>query len=1363
LVEGLIPTSEFFQVVASNNTIVVRGIPVTFRLVTPAPGQPSNEVFCLNSGCLNGGAGVATVGGADFVAYLVPADNHFDGVYENIQTLTSGSSPGTLRLGRKFDIIDWSGAGHSFVRTGPRSIRVTTDQGAVFDVTTGPVFFEAEDMTVDPSWGVVPHFGGWYYGDPSRGAMLSGNYWAWGGGSGQGEATQTVYINEAGTNRVWVRHFYYTAYRGPFNVAVYQDDTLIGSQDFDVDADDSLTYGQFIWRSFDVPLAQGTAEIVISKIDPIDTSWVTRYVDCVVVSADLDYVPAVMDFADPLYVKVAIGPTQTTPAVIHFWGRHARPQPVDGVLHYYLPGCNIWEDGLHVYEYYTSYQYRPDDPNFLIANEESPWVNLAPLLSYIGQNHLQFYAMQEYNTGLPDSEFTLSLSTTPSDDGLITSFARAGSGSGMFVDLDLLDHDNIKNDLQYSQEARAAAAALPSVPGNRPTKFPVITGNGVSSAYCQPATVNNEIATLTALGMNGRGFEAGYDPAWYNQGFTKLCRGNFDFWRLINNDMSTPDYAAITNAVTTAAQSAISTGKVADIVAWSFMDEPGSMSMESVVTSTNCQAQFPQYLQGLGLDPAFFGASDWSEVTLTTNKSNPKLYYYTARYRCQLLTDFFKLGTTILTNIIPTAPTTANFAEEATFYGNALLRGVDWFEMFDQGALQLGWTEDWLSYTVSYQMCGYRADLLRAACRSAGRSFGMYNIISSPPWDVAAKPVTEIGHGAQAIYHYNYGPSYAGGDANSQNYSLYPALRQVDHVIGAVEDYVVGAVVPPAKVALLYSRPTDIWTMDETYSVFGKDRMGIHLLLRHLGYPVDFLTEEDVADGRLADYSMLICDGSHLEASALSPLVDWLNNGGVLYLSAGSLTYDQFNNPLGFDSQVGIARAPFVYANNPGRERYEFPALPDLKPVTFGADALESVCGYQKVTDTGGVVTVVATFDDDASPATFIKDIGTGKLVFCGFFPGLAYQKQAMIAKIARDEQNPDMVIYGSTEFPAEYRSFFSSLLSLIADTPPVPASHHLVEANRLEATNGSVIALANWTGATLTNTQVSFARGSRGGTPFSIANPLKQVAEQSGTITVTLDFATASDFIVLSQDVLPPVSVVAVTASTGEEDPSPGLFLISRPADETNTAITVEFTLDGTAMNGTDYSNLVGTVELPLGAASADVAVVPVLDNVAEGNETVTLTLSFAAGYLVGTPAAATITIADSAYGVWRLGYFGSEANDPDIGGDTGDPDRDGIPNLNEFAFNLDPTVAGLVGLPTAAIEDGFLTLTYRVNKQAAGWTLTVEVADAPSGTWNSGPSHTAAPVLADDDGLTETHKVRDLTPASASDLRLMRLRVTP
>jgi len=104
-------------------------------------------------------------------------------------------------------------------------------------------------------------------------------------------------------------------------------------------------------------------------------------------------------------------------------------------------------------------------------------------------------------------------------------------------------------------------------------------------------------------------------------------------------------------------------------------------------------------------------------------------------------------------------------------------------------------------------------------------------------------------------------------------------------------------------------------------------------------------------------------------------------------------------------------------------------------------------------------------------------------------------------------------------------------------------------------------------------------------------------------------------------------VSVTAVDATAAESGPDPGTFRFTRTGAVTSS-LTVTYTVTGTAVNGTDYQVIPLTVTFLAGQATADVFVIPTADGVAEGVETVIVTLIDGATYDLGAPATATATV---------------------------------------------------------------------------------------------------------------------------------------
>jgi hypothetical protein len=119
---------------------------------------------------------------------------------------------------------------------------------------------------------------------------------------------------------------------------------------------------------------------------------------------------------------------------------------------------------------------------------------------------------------------------------------------------------------------------------------------------------------------------------------------------------------------------------------------------------------------------------------------------------------------------------------------------------------------------------------------------------------------------------------------------------------------------------------------------------------------------------------------------------------------------------------------------------------------------------------------------------------------------------------------------------------------------------------------------------------------------------------------------------------------------------------------------------------------------------------------------------------------------------------------------GAQGDPDRDGVVNLVEFAFGFDPFEANASSLSIATEYDAltqktFVVSTYRRRVDSGALSYVVEVSDDLA-AWHSGPAYSevvGAPVPTGD-GITESITVRALPAIEDGNGRLfLRLRVQP
>jgi pyrrolidone-carboxylate peptidase len=167
-----------------------------------------------------------------------------------------------------------------------------------------------------------------------------------------------------------------------------------------------------------------------------------------------------------------------------------------------------------------------------------------------------------------------------------------------------------------------------------------------------------------------------------------------------------------------------------------------------------------------------------------------------------------------------------------------------------------------------------------------------------------------------------------------------------------------------------------------------------------------------------------------------------------------------------------------------------------------------------------------------------------------------------------------------------------------------------------------------------LVGTSVTFAAGSNT-TNLTIDQLSDFITEPTETVELTL-LSTAQYISITTNPIIlnilddtPAVSVAATSANIEEDNLTNNGFQFTRTGS-TTTPLTVNYTLGGTATNGTDYQ-LVGTsITFSAGSSTVGLIIDHIDDVLTEGTETVTLTLSANSGYAIATPAPVSINILD-------------------------------------------------------------------------------------------------------------------------------------
>jgi len=177
----------------------------------------------------------------------------------------------------------------------------------------------------------------------------------------------------------------------------------------------------------------------------------------------------------------------------------------------------------------------------------------------------------------------------------------------------------------------------------------------------------------------------------------------------------------------------------------------------------------------------------------------------------------------------------------------------------------------------------------------------------------------------------------------------------------------------------------------------------------------------------------------------------------------------------------------------------------------------------------------------------------------------------------------------------------------------------------------------------TTTTGTVTFAPGSSTA-QVTVDPEADAVAEADETVTITLAAGVGYNVVspssatgtILNDDTLVSVAVSPTVTSEG----GPNLVYTFTRTGPTTSAVTVNFSVGGTASFPSDYSQSgaatftppTATVTIPSGSSTAAVTVTPLSDCTVEGAETVDFTVQPGTGYGVGSPSLASGTINNTA-----------------------------------------------------------------------------------------------------------------------------------
>ena len=172
-------------------------------------------------------------------------------------------------------------------------------------------------------------------------------------------------------------------------------------------------------------------------------------------------------------------------------------------------------------------------------------------------------------------------------------------------------------------------------------------------------------------------------------------------------------------------------------------------------------------------------------------------------------------------------------------------------------------------------------------------------------------------------------------------------------------------------------------------------------------------------------------------------------------------------------------------------------------------------------------------------------------------------------------------------------------------------------------------------------------------------------LVEGDETVVITLNNVNSAlyeigtpntDTVTIVDDDVFTATITATDGTATEATPvtNTGTFTVS--LDEVNNTggpVVVNYTVGGTAISGTDYTALTGSVSFANGQQNKIITVTPINDNTVEISETVIVTLGIGTGYDLGATATttATVTIDDTDTYVVSIASTDATANESPLG----------------------------------------------------------------------------------------------------------------
>ncbi len=934
-----------------------------------------------------------------------------------------------------------------------------------------------------------------------------------------------------------------------------------------------LTSGSLYWNwgidhdaaeGYEVKLAKGKYRVTLYKTKNPEPAGV-RSVDTIMITSDLspissprmDRYPLLDELRRANHVYFRFRNPAGSPAPVKVAWNHWNHRFQDFYQPFYRDLVKFYDEAGKLLE--SPKPNTGDWPDPIAPGKSGPWYDLGITMNTESTSPYTFRALADGAAATsPSAPLELDIALEPSNSKIVKSF-KLEKGEDMLcvlVQPDLFREEGVEYTKKTGDIYRELTRQLNDEKrlGPIPKRMKLFGATAAPTCPFLTSEIPVRMEFRQALGLNT--FEGVQEPD-FARGMLDWSRKNGNL--LIERSM----YYHHSTDPTAIAESIKKDGHAEQFHYLSYGDEIGLPPVD--VTDAKKVEAFREYLRKAGETPEKLGVTSWDQVKPMAGFSSavavqigvlPKekekggdadlakfkrLYWHSCQFSQEQGIEAFAGKTAELRAALgDEVHASANLGGMHPFYW---MHQAAFIESFKHKAMTLAWTEDY-TYCMpeaTRLVADFEAAYLRKGASYNNNRMMFYCMPHWPgitPEALIQNAVLEWGQNVKDLDFFGACPDIWA----TENYIAYrgglptwKAIRTISGMAGLIEDHLVAATTEPARIAMLLSESSDIWEVEGkgqgavepgsvATNVSQEERKAIWYALRNAGYRVDQLTEEDVADGLLKNYSVLYVCGQNLQRKCVPKIKEWVQNGGAVFATAGAARKDEFDEPLtDLDEMFGRWNAiSYQRYKGPLRARLELLFEKPLDTVKLATgEKVKALCSREETTSLQDA-TRLATYEN-GSPAFIEKSVGKGHAYYTAMLPGQAYIQAGLpVTPQGKGGSQTSPWMIESLTFDAVASKMIRKPLDALGIKPDVMVNQPGVVTNRLKGPKSTIITVVNLAQqqkGTLKDVRLSIhvdGGVKRAWSCFHSKGSLRINRDEAGVIEVTLPTLEAADVIVL-------------------------------------------------------------------------------------------------------------------------------------------------------------------------------------------------------------------------------------------------------